>query len=131
MYNYQRKQKMRVKFLIGTIIVLVICAIGYKYTIPTFGNYSEGERSGILQKISHKGFFIKTFEGELATEGIKLNTSGNSSVFEFSVIDQNVVKQLDSLAGKSVTLTYQEKWHVNAFQGNTDYIVTAVKLNKP
>ncbi len=48
------------------------------YYIP----YSEGVRSGELIKISNKGFFTKTWEGEIS-QGIS-----GAQIFSFSVEDQ-------------------------------------------
>lgn len=127
--QYKKRRNMKMKYFLICLAISVTIALGYNYIIPTFGDYSTGDRSGIVQKITHKGFFFKTYEGELATEGIKVTTSVGST-FEFSVIDENIVKQLDSLVGQRVVISYTEKFHVNKFQGNTDYIVTSVKVLK-
>jgi len=99
--------------------------------ITSFGSYSDGERSGNLQKFSKKGLIYKTHEGELAMDGIKISKNGkNGSVFEFSVMDESIAKQLDTLVGKDITIKYEQKLHVSFHDGSTDYIVKSVTVNK-
>jgi len=123
--------RLKSKLIFGLIIFTFI-AMFFSGFVPTFGDYSDGERSGILQKFSHKGMIFKTYEGELAMEGIKIQSedSKNGSVFEFSVIDENIASQLDSLVSKRVTLVYEQKLHVSSHDGSTDYIIKSVTLNK-
>ena len=124
-------KRMKRKLIIGLIAVLVVGLLCGKILIPTFGEYSEGERSGILQKLSSKGMFVKTYEGELALEGMKMSTDKSaSSVFEFSVRDKDVAKQLEQLVGKKVTLHYIQAFHANAFDGDTDYFIDKVVPDK-
>jgi len=121
------------KFIIGLVIVLAVAIPCCKLVVPTFGDYSDGERSGILQKFSEKGLIFKTHEGELAMEGMKMSSSRNggaSSIFEFSVTDKNVIAALDTLSGKNVTLKYHQVYHANLSDGSTEYFITSVKLAK-
>ena len=113
------------------IISIIVLALGSKILVPTFGNYSDGERSGIMQKLSHKGVFFKTYEGELALEGIQSTTKGIiNSTFLFTVKDDAIVAQLDSLSGKRVSLHYIQVFHRNRFDGDTEYTVDKVTLVK-
>lgn len=122
---------MKTKLIIALIAILAVGLLCGKILIPTFGDYSDGERSGILQKFSSKGMFVKTYEGELALEGIKMTSDKSaSSVFEFSVKTDSIAEQLKELVGKKVTLHYTQVIHANAFDGDTDYFIDKVAPDK-
>lgn len=121
----------KIQFIFIGLVVLMVLGTLFGGFIPTFGDYSDGERSGVLQKFSNRGLIFKTYEGELAMEGIKISSDDkNGSVFEFSVTDENIAKQLDTLVGKRVTLKYEQKIHVSAHDGSTHYLIKSVTLNK-
>ena len=70
-------------------------------------NYSVGERTGVLSKISTKGVACWTMEGELAQPSFSKSSalrSGNAPIdntFYFSVPNPDVREQLDGRpAGK-------------------------------
>lgn len=67
--------------------------------------YSEGERAGILQKFSSKGWICKTYEGELA-----LYVVGGVApqIWYFSTRDEQLAKQLGSAVGEQIRLHYTE-----------------------
>ncbi|GIV38331.1 MAG: hypothetical protein KatS3mg033_0131 [Thermonema sp.] len=97
-----------------------------------FGNYSVGTRSGILVKISHKGYVFKTYEGELNLGGY--NTDGSvsnyvSGIWRFSVSphDKRLVKDLQALQGYPVKLYYREKYFRLPWRGDTKYMVYKVE----
>ena len=115
------------------IILIAIAAIGIAGSsvfVPTFGDYSDGTRSGILQKFSNKGMIVKTHEGELAMEGMTMKNTGDgttsTNIFAFSVIDKAIIASLDSLIGKKITVKYVQKLHANVKDGATDYFITSV-----
>jgi hypothetical protein len=68
-------------------------------------SYSEGERAGILQKFSKKGWICKTYEGELA-----LYVVGGVApqIWYFSTRDEELAKQLYASVGESIRLHYSE-----------------------
>lgn len=109
-----------------TLVVIIggIALYGkYYYTI---GN---GYRTGLLQKFSHKGNLIKTYEGEM----ILTNVSGIQVVadatekFYFRVNDKTLANQLDTIQGQMITVHYQQKNGVLFWQGDSPYLVDGVK----
>ena len=88
-------------------------------------SYSNGERAGYVQKFSRKGWFCKTWEGELAMA----NLPGTMpELYAFTVWDDAVAAQLNGLMGKRVVVHYQEKVGLpTSCFGETRYIVDSVR----
>lgn len=95
-----------------------------------FANYSEGVRSGVLMKISKKGYVFKTHEGQLNIGGFDQTSDiGVSNVWEFSVRDEAVLEELESAMDHSqrVKLYYNEKYMTLPWRGDTKYFVVSVE----
>lgn len=106
------------------ILLLLGAYVWWKYSYT----YSDGYRSGLLQKLSHKGNLAKTYEGELVLSSI---TSGTnialaSEKFYFSVANDSVAKQMMNYEGKRVRVHYLQKNGTLFWRGDSEYIVDAV-----
>jgi hypothetical protein len=89
-------------------------------------SYSEGQRAGILQKFSHKGWLCKTYEGELA---MSIVPGVTPTIWDFSVRDDRVVPALRQALGKRVVLHYSEHRGVpTTCFGATPYFVDSVAV---
>ncbi|MGV7107308.1 6-phosphogluconate dehydrogenase [Flavobacterium sp. U410] len=115
------------KIVVYAILLLSLISIGYigfVYYVP----YSEGVRSGELIKISHKGFAIKTWEGEIS-QGIS-----GAQIFSFSVEGkhEDIIQQLKDYQGNYVKVEYIERYRTFFWWGDTRYFITKVeKENSP
>lgn len=88
-------------------------------------SYSEGERAGYVQKLSHKGWLCKTWEGEIAMVTMP---GAIPDRFAFSVRDEAVATKINALAGQRVVLSYgQHKFVPSSCFGETEYFVTEVR----
>ncbi len=109
-------------------ILLAIIIIGFSayYAFVYFVPYSQGYRAGELVKFSKKGVIFKTWEGQIS-QGVS-----EAQVFYFSVQDNEpeVIEKLKKLQGKTVKLTYKERFKTFPWLGDTKYFVTASQ-NKP
>lgn len=118
---------MRKGIFLTVLLVLLIFA-GWFYWKYYF-TYSDGNRTGLLQKLSHKGNMFKTYEGELVLSS--LTTSGVSSLgtekFYFSVENKGVAEKLQPFEGQRVTVHYEEKKGTLPWRGDSRYIVDDVK----
>jgi hypothetical protein len=118
----------RTKFVLGgaSLVGLGIVAI-VLYTMATLNiSYSDGERAGVLQKFSRKGWICKTHEGELAVS----YTPGMAPVlWYFSVRDEVVAAKIKEAQGKRVVLHYDEHRGVpsDCF-GESQYYVDDVRV---
>ena len=82
-------------------LVIVLAALGAAWTwISLSWSYSEGERAGVLQKFSRKGWICKTDEGELA---LYIVAGVAPQIWEFSVRDPAVVADLYHNVGRRVS----------------------------
>lgn len=89
-------------------------------------NYSDGDRVGYLQKLSRKGWFCKTHEGELAMTTVP----GVAPVlWNFSVWNDDIARKLDGQIGKRVVLHYRELRYVpTTCFGETNYFVDHAQI---
>jgi len=111
------------RFIRITLILSVISAIfisGYTYLMLSW-SYAEGERAGYVQKFSKRGWFYKTWEGELAMVSMP---GTMSEKFFFSVRDDTVANKINANMGRKVAMQYEQ--HVGlptSCFGETEYFV--------
>ena len=87
--------------------------------------YSTGDRIGYVQKLSHKGWICRTWEGELAMTPVP---GAVPTIFAFTVPDPAVAKRVADLEGKKVALRYEEKKGIpSSCFGDTRYFITDVR----
>lgn len=114
------------------ISVLLVLASAILYYVICGMTYSEGTRSGVLTKISKRGYIFKTYEGELNIGGLNQGegTIMPLSVFKFSVQDKKIYSLLENEQGKKVVLHYKEVFKSFFWQGDSDYFVHNVSVMK-
>jgi hypothetical protein len=113
------------------IVGLVVIAAPILWTLFTLNwSYSEGERAGVLQKFSRKGWLCKTYEGELA---LYVVAGVAPQIWNFTVRDAQVADQMRSLVGEKVQLHYTEHKGVpTSCFGDTGYFVDSItRLDVP
>jgi hypothetical protein len=86
------------------MLLLLLCAAGWTWLTLSW-SYSEGERAGILQKFSKKGWICKTYEGEVAQYVVG---GVAPQIWHFSVRDEAVAEQLFKVVGQNVQIRYTE-----------------------
>ena len=91
--------------------------------------YSEGSRTGYLMKLSRKGYVFKTYEGQLNLGGFQETETGGlaGTIWNFSLRDEALVRQMEELEGQKVQLRYQEINQAMPWQGDTNYFVYAIE----
>jgi hypothetical protein len=105
-------------FMIVTIAILIFCIYWF-----FFNKYGNGERTGVLVKITHKGNVFKTDEGEL---WLSCRQVTNPEKFYFSVASDSIAKALMNLQDECVQVTYTQYRAKLPWRGDTKYIVTGV-----
>jgi hypothetical protein len=87
-------------------LVLIVIAGLAAWTMFTLSwAYSEGDRAGVLQKFSKKGWLCKTYEGELA---LYIVGGVAPQIWQFSTRDEALAKELGAAVGKNIQLHYTE-----------------------
>jgi hypothetical protein len=138
--DYQDRAKSEVaswhlmrKFL--WIVALLVVGFSIYAAAVVFYPYSEGTRTGVLQKLSHKGYVIKTWEGELQMRGVitpqdgsPMNMGGNIWQFSVGRGQDGVIQALQNAEAKGsrVTLHYTQYSRQFDWRGETVYFVNQV-----
>lgn len=111
-------------------LLAVAVVVGALYTsLMLWYSYSEGERAGVLQKFSHRGWICKTYEGELAQYVVG---GVAPQIWYFSARDAAVVTQLREAVGRQVRIHYEEHRGLptNCF-GETAYFAKSLEVIGP
>ena len=118
-------QRWNWKLIVASVILIPILLFAIYTAVVLNWSYSEGERSGVLYKLSHKGWVCKTWEGELnLTPGAAAPT-----IWAFTVRDEDVVKQINEAMGKEVSLRYSEHSGIpTRCFGETNYFVDGLRV---
>ena len=132
-----KKIELGIELIVYTIVAVSLGAL-VAIAIQCCGGlnieYSEGSRSGVIQKLSKKGVIWKTWEGEL---NLGYNDSRSDSdgrqtivpaVFLFSCSDDDTAKSLREAeqAGKRITIDYKQYLLRGWDKGSTSYDATKV-----
>lgn len=114
------------------IIFLVLVGAWFIFYFVCGMSYSKGTRSGILTKVSEKGYIFKTFEGEMNVGGFSGDggTIMPASIFKFSVPERKVYDRLEGVQGHRVVLHYRQVMKNLFWQGDTDYFIDDVTIVK-
>ena len=121
-----RKTKKVLRFLLFLILIIVGIFTYWKY----FYTYSEGYRTGLLQKFSSKGTFFKTYEGEIILSSVSSNkeVALASEKFFFTMINKSLVRKFDTLQGENVIVHYRQKNGTLFWRGDSQYLVDSIKV---
>jgi len=116
------------KIFIGIIVGLILALAGFTW-LTLHWSYSDGERAGLLQKFSRRGWICKTYEGEMVLATV---ATVNAEKFLFTVRDPDIAKQLTGYIGDHIKVHYvQRKWIPTSCFGDTEYFVTSVQRESP
>jgi DNA mismatch repair protein MutH len=113
--------------LVAVVLAPILGAVGYTWFSLSW-SYSDGERAGVLQKLSSKGWVCKTWEGELA---VTSQPGSAPVIWNFTVRDDEVVQAMNDAMGKQVVLGYSEHTGIpSSCFGETPYFVHKLELQK-
>lgn len=108
-------------WFIGFTVLITALVIGYTWLALSW-SYSAGERAGYVQKFSQKGWLCKTWEGELAIVAIP---GSLPEIFPFTVRDDKVAAEINSVMGKRVAISYEQHVGIpSTCFGETGYYVS-------
>lgn len=120
----KRKSRKVLRRILG-ILLLALAIFVYVRFYYVFGT---GVKSGELNYLVHKGMVFKTYEGKLIQSGFRADKPGGlqSNQFDFSVVDEEIAKELMLSGGKNVQLHYKEYFGALPWRGYTKFIVDSI-----
>ena len=120
---------MNLKVVVATIAAVSVLGFGGYYLLQVtggegIGTYSEGKRSGVVDKFSRRGTTAKGWEGELDMDGV--------TRWAFSVDEDTkagLVEAIDQalISGARVVLKYRQV-RVKSVAHDTDYLVQDIVI---
>lgn len=112
------------KKIIAIIALSLVAAQAQAYC------YSDGIRTGIVQKFSKKGYIFRNWEGELVMEGNKFNQASGGNIWKFSINEPAVAAKVEeaTMNGKSVSLKYCQVF-IQMGTTDTDYRITDIVVH--
>ncbi len=126
------------KFLATVLgIGLVVGGCTTTCSITNRWKVSEGDRVGMVNKISRKGYFWDTFEGQMALEGI--SSSGSSigaNVWDFAIDNYWPQEKQDAIAnqlrevmdsGQKVKIHYQEMACTLPWRSGSNHLIQSIE----
>jgi hypothetical protein len=106
------------------LLILILLGSGFIWLTLNW-SYSEGERTGYVQKLSKKGWLCKTWEGEIVLVSMH---GAIPEKFSFTVRDDALAEEINVFAGQRVVLHYQQhKFIPTTCFGETEYFVDKVR----
>lgn len=117
-----RRRARNLVLMIALALIVILIVGSSLWVWGTLGyTYSSGERTGYVQKLSHKGWLCKTWEGELAMNPV---VGSPPQIFDFTVRNDSLAGALELASGKQVTLDYaQHKGVPGTCFGETEYYI--------
>ena len=108
-------------------LVVIAALVAVYFWAALNWSFSSGERAGWVQKLSHKGWICKTWEGELALVSLP-GTAPEK--FPFTIFSDEAAEAVTQAMGKRVSLHYEEKVGLpGSCFGETRYYVTGVNVS--
>lgn len=119
----QRRNWKAIAFLV--IVVIPITGLALWTWGALSYSYAKGERAGVVQKISKKGWVCKTWEGEL--QMAPQQGTFTPQLFEFSVRNDSVANMIKQTIGERVSLSYEQHQGVpTTCFAETEYYIVGV-----
>jgi hypothetical protein len=92
------------RIFLWILLIAVVAVVGWTAFTLSWA-YSEGDRAGVLQKFSKRGWVCKTYEGELA---LYIVGGVAPQIWNFSTRDEELARKLTEVVGKNIQLHYAE-----------------------
>ena len=121
-----RRRRRRWPWIVLGVLLTPVLLLAAWTAIALSYTYSEaGHRAGYIQKLSHRGWICKTWEGELAM----VNMPGAAQErFPFTVRSDSLAAVMSKMMGSRVSITYeQHKGLPTSCFGDTEYFVIGVE----
>ena len=115
--------------IITVLSTLAVVALAVFVYVKFFFVYSEGTNEGDINYFQREGFIFKTYEGKMIQTGYNShNTSATiqSNEFKFSVVDENVAKQIDNNSSRQIKLHWKRYLGTLPWRGKSQFVVDSI-----
>lgn len=111
--------------LIELMITVAIIGIVASTVLGKGCSMGDGERVGVVAKLSHRGLAFETWEGQMIIGGQGTVTT---NLWDFSIPDPAVVKEIQAAldSQKKVKLAYHQVLVPLPWRGSTSYYIKKV-----
>ena len=107
--------------LVSWVIAVAVIGVAGWFWVSLKFVYSTGQRAGYVQKLSRKGWLIKTWEGDLAMVNLP---GAMTEHFLFTVRRDDIARKIENSMGRRVVLTYQQhRFLPGQLLGETEYFI--------
>ena len=122
------------KIIAWIIVLLLLVGAGFGY-YKFLWVFSDGTKTGELNSLTYTGYIWKTYEGEMILSGYGNKSSSGgavqSKIFKFSVDDDAVAHELQTLTGQRVTVHFKEYKGALPWRGYERAIVDRIDNAEP
>jgi hypothetical protein len=116
----------RIKIVALGVLVVAAGGLALWTMAALMFSYASGDRVGYVQKLSRRGWICRTWEGELAMNPVPGSTP---QLFQFTIPDPSIAKNIDDLEGKHVSIHFEEKRGLpSSCFGETREFITSVRV---
>lgn len=117
---------MKTNLKIVAVSALILFTGIFSYIYVGSITFSDGERTGVVTKFSHKGIMFKTYEGELSQGSV--DQGGMRTTWLFSVADPKIIEEVKNCLrdGRKCTLHYKQQLLQQSWKGSTSYFIVEV-----
>lgn len=117
------------RFWFAVVLFASVLLLGFGCSSGCGEGYSEGSRIGVITKLSKKGYYFKSYEGEMVLGGTRAAESGVvANVWAFHVPERLAGKvEAAKNSGQPVNITYHE-WAISPIAQDSDYDVVSIAL---
>ncbi len=124
--NYRTREVLtKIIVILGLCSALFLGVAGCSIAANSI-EYSSGTRTANLIKVSYKGLFWKTWEGELGI--FEIGENGAAQPFDFTIPSESLANKLREAEGKKVKITYTQSLMPLPWKGGTRTYVTNFEI---
>lgn len=122
--NFRTIMKKFLGWTIGVVVVALAVFVFFKFCFV----FSEGVNEGDINYFQKEGFMFKTYEGKMIQTGYHSKNANavQSNEFKFSVVDEQVAKQIEESSSRQVKLHWRRYLGTLPWRGNSQYVVDSV-----
>lgn len=115
------------KKLLLTGLMFIACA-----TLTGCYEVADGEKIGMITKVSQQGIFCKTWEAEIIRGGFNGGSGVNGQSFHFTIEDPKIVKQIQEAMEKQHEIKIHYKSEMISFcrsESHSTFLTSMVKIS--